>query len=115
MSTSPAASAAALRLAGRLLLFGLHLLQVSDQQSHADPLERYLHRLVVLNAEGGAQHFVPAYDLIESLLQGRDVESATDTQHHGRHIVGSRIAAFQLVQEPQPLLGKGQGQALFAR
>ena len=43
-------------------------------------------------------------DLVEAVLKRRNVERAGNA-HGARHVV-ERIARLQLIQKPQPLLGK---------
>ena len=50
------------------------------------------------------------YDLPQCLLKGRSIKGATEADGLG-HGVGSMLA-IQLVEEPEALLGVGEGQGL---
>ena len=57
--------------------------------------------------KAGAQNLVAPHDLPQAALQGGGVE--TPGQAHGeRHVVG-REPGLELVEDPEPLLGEGEG------
>ncbi len=66
-------------------------------------------RLAVRLGEGGAERLVPAQQVAESRLEGGPVEFPAYPQHE-RHVVRG-VRAFHTVQEPEPPLGVGQGEA----
>ncbi len=72
----------------------------------------YLHRFAVGNGEGGAQNFMAMEDSGNALFQSGDIQRPAQAQGRG-NVVGA--ARFKLLQEPEPLLGKGEGQRLGAR
>ena len=63
----------------------------------------------VEGGEGGPEHLVAVNDALERHPHDRDIQVALQAQGE-RHQVGSRARAFQLVQEPEPLLGEGEGE-----
>ena len=67
---------------------------------------------VATRHEAAAQGFVALDDTQQGALQRRGVQRAPQPQGQ-RHVV-SLVAAFQLGQEPQALLGERQRQGLFA-
>ena len=71
-----------------------------------------LHRLVVNRLKAGAQRLVAAHDFLQALFQHFGVQLAVEPHDVG-HVV-QRIVRFQLIQEPEPLLGKRQRQRLVA-
>ncbi|RPK70346.1 hypothetical protein EES42_16835 [Streptomyces sp. ADI95-17] len=81
-----------------------------DRQLHPDavggqdPLVRLPFRL----AEDGAQALVASRDIGERGLQGGDVEVPADPD--GERNVVRRRGALQLVEEPEPLLGRRERQ-----
>jgi len=83
--------------------------QVGDGQQH-DVRRNLRRRDAVHRRKRRAQDFVPTNDLVDGLLQGREVERPGQP-HGGRHVVG-RAARFPLVEEPEPLLGIRQGRGL---
>ena len=116
---------AALQIEGALGLFG-HQAQglglalrggQGRQIHHRQPQLRGrgddLHRGVGPGPEGGAQGLVAAHQLGEDALEDRGIERPEQT-HGGGNVVASG-ARLQLLEEPQALLGEGQGQALLAR
>ena len=78
-----------------------------------------LHRLAVHRGAGGgervasAQDLVAADDLAEGELQSGDVERAGEPRAQ-RNVV-ERVAGRQPVEEPETLLGEGEGEVPFAR
>ncbi|MFT3769048.1 MAG: hypothetical protein QM820_26710 [Minicystis sp.] len=67
----------------------------------------HLYRLSILGAEGGPERLVAPHDLLEAALQHGDVDGVADAE--GRGQVVKRAPAIQLVEEPQPRLGEGDG------
>jgi hypothetical protein len=63
--------------------------------------------------EAGAEGFVPRNQGIEGLLQYRNVEVSPQAQDAG-NVVG-RVRRIELLNKPQPLLGKGEGRMLRGR
>ena len=53
------------------------------------------------------------HDCLKALLKRLDIEHARQPQRAGKVI--QRTSRLQLIQEPQPLLGEGEGQASLAR
>ncbi|KIR14079.1 hypothetical protein PFLU3_56920 [Pseudomonas fluorescens] len=68
--------------------------------------------LFVVHHKGGAQGFMAGDELVEGLLQRRDIQRALETQG-GRQVVGGAVRV-QLPEEPLAFLGVGQGQRLIA-
>ncbi len=64
-------------------------------------------------AEGGAQGFMARHEELEAALQCGDVQGTLDA-NGGREVVAGAVG-LQLVQDPQALLGEGQGQRAGAR
>ena len=60
----------------------------------------------------GAQDFVALDDLAEAVLGGRRVERSHDA-HGGGDVVGGAVR-FELIEEPEPLLGEGEGELSIA-
>src|ERR1700678_1117396 len=54
----------------------------------------------------GAKNFVAANDFVEGPLQRRNIKTAANTKANRN--VPSRIAAFELIQKPERLLGNGR-------
>src|SRR5205085_12450728 len=88
------------------------LLQVNDRQLQSQLRGDNLHRLAVNCAETRPQNFVTPDDLIDCALDHRDVQIADDLQSH-RGII-KWAAGFKLIQEPEPLLRKGDRQPPFS-
>ena len=76
-------------------------------------LEDPLVRDAVLLVEHRAQHLVPGDDVTQRGPQRRCVQLTGQPQHQ-RYVVG-RGAALEAVQEPEPLLGRGQRQPFRTR
>ncbi len=72
-----------------------------------------LKRLAVARHENGAQNFVTANDLADGLLEGRDIQWATNMQR-GVHVVDGAVR-LQLMKEPKTLLCERKRQRHFAR
>jgi hypothetical protein len=68
----------------------------------------YLDSLLVSGSENGPQRFVSVDDLLNDLLQHAGIERA-DHAEGNRHIV-LRVSRLKLINEPQSLLGKRQGE-----
>ena len=64
----------------------------------------YLYCLPSLCSEARAQDFVPPDNFVNTAFKSSDVERSRDP-NSARHVV-KRIARFQLVEKPEPLLGK---------
>ena len=63
----------------------------------------------VAAAEGGAQDFVAGDDAVEGALQGAGVECAAEFECAGDVVGAAGSFAFELVEEPEALLGPGEG------
>src|SRR5512143_1143013 len=66
-----------------------------------------LYRLAVGDCKGRAQCFMTAHDLIQALLQCRDVETPLELNCY-RDVI-SRATGFKLIEKPEPLLCEGEG------
>ncbi len=84
--------------------------QVHGRERHRELRGNDLDGARGLGVEGGAQGLVALDERVEAALQGRDVQLALHPDH-GRDVV-RRASRLELVEEPQPLLGEGQGQGL---
>ena len=78
--------------------------QVGDGQAQFELPGDDLHGGAIQRGEAGAQGFVAAHDFVQGAAQCRFVQFAD--QAHGTGDVVQRAAGFELVQEPQALLGK---------
>jgi len=78
---------------------------------HLPGLADDLHRRPVPGDDAGPERLVAAHNFCEGPLQGPGVESARYAQHRGNIIEG--VAGDELVQEPEALLGKGEGHLPF--
>ena len=85
----------------RLLGQALHVYQ---HQRNLLPLSDLLHRLTINEREGSAQDLMTLDDLLQTALQGSQLEETIDAESQGDGIGGT--AALKLIQEPEPLLGK---------
>ena len=75
-----------------------------DHWQRDDQFRRnHLHRLPITTRKCCTQGFMPAYDLIQTLLQRSHIQLTSHTQRH-RHVVKGAVG-LQLIQEPEPLLG----------
>jgi hypothetical protein len=72
-----------------------------------------LGRIVAHPGEGRSKNLVSSDNLVEGLLKSLSVQVALEP-HCARDIV-DRVARGELVQKPQALLGKGQGQREIPR
>src|SRR5882724_5025708 len=99
---------------GRLLLRDMrrHALpirlvaQVAPDNLEAPPALHHLHAFPIYRLKTRPKHLVPFHDLPKASFQRRHIQLSLQTDPY-RHVV-SRIARLQLLQEPQPLLGKRQ-------
>ncbi len=91
-----------LRLAPRLR----QVRQVDPREGERQDRRRLLHRRAVRRGEHGAQHLVAAQDPGESAVQGRGIQLAEQLCVVGK-VVGGPVRG-ELVEEPEPLLGKGE-------
>ena len=87
--------------------------QVDDRERHARRGRDDLHRPVVHHGEAGAQALVPRHLDLQGGGEERPAHLAAQPDHQ-RHVVGAG-ARVELVEEPQPLLGEGEGQRAVAR
>jgi hypothetical protein len=79
--------------------------KIDDRQSARFWLTNLQPRLSILRwRETGAQHFVTAHALGENLLQCRCIQSSRRVDPYGN--VVRRAVRRELLQHPQPLLGK---------
>ena len=69
-----------------------------------------LHRQRIDRAEAGAQRLVPGDQTVERTVQGTRRQGTFNA--HGRGEVVGAVGRLQPVQEPQPLLGEGEGVVL---
>ena len=70
----------------------------------------HLHRLPPLQGKSGAQTLMPLHSLLQAPLHHLNIEISLKTLGAGDEI--GCATWLQLVQEPQPLLGKGEGDLL---
>src|SRR5881394_3443356 len=85
-----------------------HLAQINQRQAKVDTWCNHLYRMSFNFGKAGPQHFMPPHDLGERSLQRGHVEFSFQSQRRS-HVVEGTVW-FQLVQKPQPLLGKRQRQ-----
>ncbi len=71
-----------------------------------------LHRLSVAGGKGCAQCFMPCDDLLDTALKRWYVERAHKPQHIGNGVDG--VGGVKLMEKPEALLGKGEGQIALA-
>ena len=95
--------AATLRIAGALRK---QRTKVGHNQLHGCRLYRGCHGLAVSGVKGGSERFMPPNDFVDRLFQRRRVEGALEPDRDG-YIV-ERDSRFELFQEPQTLLRKGE-------
>jgi hypothetical protein len=72
-----------------------------------------LDRLAVIELEVSAEDFVAGEEMSEGEVEGVEVELAAEADGHGE-IVGGR-SGLELVEEPEALLGEGEGERGGAR
>src|SRR2546421_8677027 len=89
----------------------LQLLHVDHWEHIAACRMDHLHWVPSSFLKGRAQAFVPTHQHLETLLQGLDVEIPQQTQCSGNEV--GDVVWLQLVQEPQALLRKGEGDLLW--
>src|SRR6185436_5551807 len=85
-------------------------LQVHQRQPHLHPRRDPLHRLRSLRRKRGPQRLVPPHHFLQRPRQ-RHLIQLPFHSHCRRYVVG-RTPRRQLLQKPQPLLGKRQRQRL---
>src|SRR5215467_13467714 len=88
----------------RLALVWRQLIQPRDTNFYFTLLMNHLPRFAVIHREGCSQHLVTRDDLIETLLQCRDVERTLQTVCYRQSVSG--IAWLHLVDQPHLHLGK---------
>src|SRR5256885_16981997 len=76
------------------------------QQRRAADREQPLHGLALVGFNAQAQPLVARFQQLPAGLQGGGIELAAQAQDQ-RHMIG-RLPRFQLLQEPEPLLRKGE-------
>ena len=91
------------------LLAGAH---VHQRQLQLHERRHGLHRLAVVPGEAGPQRLVAADDLAQARAQRGDVERPVEAGGE-RDVVG-REPRLELVEDPQPLLGEGEGDRAVA-
>ncbi len=97
-------------LRGQGGLVGLHHLEVLHRPSRRqDLLER--HPLGILGKDG-TEALMPVHHVFERSLQRGPVQLPGQTHGEGKVVGGARL--FELVEEPQPVLGRGQRDPLRA-
>ncbi len=89
---------------------GVQGAQVDDGQRQSDIGLDALDGLPFVHGEVGAKHLVPLNQRVEGLAQGLRVEIAGELESPGDVEGGS--ARIELVEEPETLLGEGEGQRL---
>ncbi len=89
-----------------LPLWWRQMRQVHPHQGEAAAGVDALNGLAVARGEGGAQGLVTSHHFGQRALQGLRVQRAFQMEGGGDVVGGG--AGLQLVDEPQPLLGKGQ-------
>src|SRR5689334_14170763 len=65
-----------------------------------------LHRLPITEIKRSSERLMPLHNGIEGPFQGRDVEIPFEGDRRGQVVY--RTARLELIEEPQPLLGKGK-------
>ena len=90
-----------------LLAQVLHRRMQGEMGMHPQP------GLAIHRVESGAQHFMALQDVIECGLERREVYLAPEL-HRGGDVV-ERRSRLQMIQEPEPLLGKGEGRFCVRR
>src|SRR5262249_24353805 len=86
--------------------------EVHYGQCQSESSDNDVHWLRFHHCEGGTQDFVAAHDFVEALLQDRHIERTTEADADGNVIHGT--VGLQLVEKPEPLLGKGERQVSFS-
>ncbi len=97
----------------RLALLRRKLGEILDRHSEMQTRSDDLRRSSVLTRERRSQCLVTSDDLVEALLERRDVEIARET--HGRRQIVESAVRLQLIEKPQSLLSERQRQFLIAR
>ena len=82
--------------------------EVGGRQLPGPGGEHHLHGLAVPLGEDGAQRLVPAGDLAEGGGQGGGVQLPLQPQDQRQVVEG--LPRLQTVEEPEPLLGEGEGE-----
>jgi hypothetical protein len=85
--------------------------QVDDRHLQAGVLGDHLHGLAPERREGSPQRFVPAQQFGKAAGERRHIEPALQTEADCQ-VIG-RAGRLELLQDPQTLLAKGQGQLPF--
>ena len=67
-----------------------------------------LHRFALASAEGGAEALMPGHDGVQAVLKCVQIQRARNAHSHGD--VVKRGVGLKLIQKPQALLGKRQGE-----
>jgi hypothetical protein len=91
-----------------------HVPEVEHRQVNRSGRMNDLGRLSVHHREAGAQHFVPADDLVERPMEDREVERPADPDRD-LEVVGDVAASGELVEKPDPLLREGERDRAVAR
>ena len=86
--------------------------EVRHRQAHAERGGDDLDGPAAGHGEGGAQGLVTPDHLVQGRLQEGEVEPPLEA--HGGGEAPGRAAGVELVQEPEPLLGEGEGGRLMA-
>src|SRR5581483_5593893 len=79
---------------------------VNESQFQSQFGDDNLYGLIIDNLERGPQRFMSADNLVKTFFQRLNVERSTHTSYVEDVI--ERVLGLQLIQEPEPLLGKGQ-------
>lgn len=102
-----------LSLDGGAALGVRHRGEVQDGQAERDLLVDDLAGLAVDRGKGGTQDLMPAGDFPEGALDGLRVEAALEANSGGHVVEG--VVGVDLVEEPEPLLGKGEREQALTR
>lgn len=95
-------------------LFGTgQMTQINNGQIDGEWVGDALHRLPIDGGKGGAQTFLPLHHGVEAFMQRRLIQCPMQPQHSRDDI--PIACAFQLIDKPNPLLGKGEWQIAIAR
>src|ERR1051325_1274554 len=89
-----------------------HLAQIEQRQGYLGRRMDLQEGFAIDTGKGGAQYFMPAYQIIEGTLQRFLVESSHQSRNR-RHVVGAG-PWLQLIEEPQSLLSKRERQRLLS-
>jgi hypothetical protein len=95
------------QLLGVLLRIG-ELGEVDQRQGEVQGRGNELDRLAVLLPDAGPQRFMALHDLLEAHLEGVALQGSIEVDREGG--VVANLPGGELVEDPQLLLGSGEGQ-----